>query len=169
VLVALLAAAAACGAPSRDAHATAAPGHAAAPSAHGGAHAGPGVRPAAPAVAARPAVTAQHAGTTLQGVFAYEWTSDPDPIPFNERFSLTVTVASAERPDEPLPGATLEANALMPEHGHGMNTAPRVTRVADGTFRVDGMLFHMPGLWHLVLVVKDAGRYDSAIVPIALE
>ncbi|MHC5210652.1 MAG: FixH family protein [Planctomycetota bacterium] len=124
---------------------------------------------ATPAVAARPDVDAQFRGTTQQGRFAYAWVSEPDPIPFNSRFSLRVVVTRPDAPGRPLPGATLEANAMMPEHGHGMNTYPEVTRVADGTFRVDGMLFHMPGLWHLVLIVKDGDEYDSALVPITIE
>ncbi|WP_319546338.1 hypothetical protein [Ruegeria conchae] len=37
----------------------------------------------------------------------------------------------------------------MPAHQHGMNYTPKVTALDGGTFRVDDMLFHMPGLWEL--------------------
>jgi hypothetical protein len=157
VLAMLLGVTAGCGAAPRDA------------AADGPTAASARARALPPAVAARPAVEAQHSGETLQGRVTYRWGSEPDPIPFNERFALVVTVARGGLPGQALPGAQLEANALMPEHGHGMNTFPQVTRQEDGSFRVDGMLFHMPGLWHIVFVVKDGDLYDSALVPVTLE
>jgi hypothetical protein len=120
-------------------------------------------------VAARPEVVALHSGETQQGRFTYRWTSEPDPVPFNERFALIVSVARADQPDRNLPDVTLEANALMPEHGHGMNTMPATTRLPDGRFRVEGMLFHMPGLWQIVFIIRDGGTYDSVLVPVRLE
>jgi hypothetical protein len=124
---------------------------------------------APPPEAAAPGVAGQHSGETYGGLFRVAWTSTPDPIPFNASFALDVTVTSVRHPDQPLPHATLEANALMPEHGHGMNTKPRVTPLGDGRFRVDGMLFHMPGLWNLVFVVKDGRAYGQAILPVTIE
>ena len=47
-----------------------------------------------------------------------------------------------------LPDA-LKVDAQMPEHRHGMNYRPEVKKVADGRWRVEGMLFHMPGRWQL--------------------
>ena len=44
---------------------------------------------------------------------------------------------------------TLKVDAQMPDHRHGMNYRPEVKPVRDGQWRVEGMLFHMPGRWQL--------------------
>ena len=50
----------------------------------------------------------------------------------------------------------------MPAHQHGLNYAPEVSALGDGTFRVDGLLFHMPGLWELAFRsdMVSRGRLD---------
>jgi hypothetical protein len=47
------------------------------------------------------------------------------------------------------PPQSLKVDAQMPEHRHGMNYRPEVTRVAPGHWRVEGLMFHMPGRWQL--------------------
>jgi hypothetical protein len=41
-------------------------------------------------------------------------------------------------------------DAHMPEHRHGMNYRVRVAPLADGRYRSEGWLFHMPGRWEFV-------------------
>jgi len=41
-------------------------------------------------------------------------------------------------------------DAHMPEHRHGMNYRVKVVPLADGRYRSEGWLFHMPGRWELV-------------------
>lgn len=45
----------------------------------------------------------------------------------------------------------LSVSAVMPMHQHGMNYTPRVTKVRDASFRVDNMVFHMPGMWEILV------------------
>src|SRR5437762_9673230 len=46
---------------------------------------------------------------------------------------------------------TLQVDAQMPEHRHGMNYRPEVKRLASFPnarhWRVEGLMFHMPGRW----------------------
>jgi hypothetical protein len=56
----------------------------------------------------------------------------------------------------------------MPAHGHGMVTEAKVTELAPGRFRVDGVKLHMPGVWELQLSMKAAGRPLSFIVPVRI-
>ncbi|TXG79722.1 MAG: hypothetical protein E6R11_02260 [Rhodocyclaceae bacterium] len=57
------------------------------------------------------------------------------------------------------PGMVLaRVDADMPEHRHGMNYRPSVHRLASGRYRVEGLLFHMPGLWRLRFDIVDAGH-----------
>ena len=53
--------------------------------------------------------------------------------------------------------ATVRFDAWMPAHRHGMNTRAVATRRADGTWRAEGFLFHMPGAWQFLVEVDTAG------------
>ena len=44
---------------------------------------------------------------------------------------------------------TLKVDAQMPEHRHGMNYRPEAKRTGEGRWRVEGMMFHMPGRWEI--------------------
>ena len=44
----------------------------------------------------------------------------------------------------------LRLDARMPEHRHGMNYRVKVVPMADGRYRSEGWLFHMPGRWEFV-------------------
>ncbi|MGR3617265.1 MAG: hypothetical protein ACU0BB_14640 [Paracoccaceae bacterium] len=47
-------------------------------------------------------------------------------------------------------------DAVMPAHQHGMNYTPTVAELGEGTFRVEDMLFHMPGVWEIQMELHDA-------------
>ena len=49
----------------------------------------------------------------------------------------------------------------MPLHRHGMNYRPEVKALAPGRWRVEGLLFHMPGKWEFVFIV-DGERMTRA-------
>jgi cytochrome c peroxidase len=59
------------------------------------------------------------------------------------------------------PPDTLKVDAVMPEHRHGMNYAPTVTKVAPGRWLAEGLLLHMPGKWEFVFVL-DGEKVTSA-------
>lgn len=51
----------------------------------------------------------------------------------------------------------------MPQHGHGFDSAPRVTaRLGPAVFRVDGVRFSMAGDWTIRVDIAEAGGVDSA-------
>ena len=52
------------------------------------------------------------------------------------------------------PPESLKVDATMPEHKHGMNYRPTIVSLGDGRYRVDGMVFHMPGTWELAIDVR---------------
>ena len=48
----------------------------------------------------------------------------------------------------------------MPDHRHGMNYRPAVTpNGLSGS--AEGLLFHMPGRWHLILDVRGAAGREK--------
>lgn len=93
-----------------------------------------------------PASPDQHDVSSNDGTFTVRWASDPSPIPVNEFFELDVIVMKDGRIFD---GTTLQVDAAMPQHQHGMNHRPHVEQVGPGRWHVKDMLFHMPGEWVL--------------------
>jgi len=90
------------------------------------------------------------------------WRADPSPILVGRHFALDVEVCP--RAGAAMP-AKLDVDATMPAHRHGMNYAPTVTAAGLGRWRVEGMLFHMPGRWELVFAA-GSGRADRIAVDV---
>lgn len=95
--------------------------------------------------------------------------TDPSPIPDNAEFTATVWVFERLASGEPLKNVTLDVDAFMPEHGHGMNRVPEITRSEDGGFDVKGILFHMGGTWELYLDVTRGPITERAQRRVHLE
>jgi sugar lactone lactonase YvrE len=81
------------------------------------------------------------------GTFQVEVLEAPSPIPLGALVGLEVRVRDGCRGGRPADGITLRVDAVMPGHGHGMNTQPRATPLGEGRFGVSGLRFHMPGQW----------------------
>ena len=101
-------------------------------------------------------------------VVYYTYDTAPDPVPLNEMFSLDIRIENANGralgPDD----IALRVDAAMPQHGHGMNTTPRIESVGNG-FHVTGMLLHMPGDWRIYFDVTHEGMTDRATVDVSIE
>jgi hypothetical protein len=58
----------------------------------------------------------------------------------------------------------------MPEHDHGLPTAPRVRDAdSEGRYIVRGMRFHMSGTWELVVDIDDGTHHDRVVLSLVLE
>ncbi len=87
-------------------------------------------------------------------------TLEPKPVPTpvqvgqNHRWEVSIRDASGA----PVRGCRLTFDADMPEHGHGLPTAPRATgELAPGRYGVEGVRFSMPGRWELVVTTQECG------------
>jgi hypothetical protein len=90
----------------------------------------------------------------------------PAPIPIGQHFALEAVVCTA-----PSAGAAsgLVVDAFMPEHRHGMNYRPRVSRRPDGVYVAEGLLFHMPGQWQIRFDVQRGSQSERLSTDIELE
>ena len=68
----------------------------------------------------------------------------PAKIRVGQAFTALLTIC--DHFDTPFAG-DVKVDAEMPMHKHGMNYRPSVTPLGMGRFKVQGMLFHMPGVW----------------------
>mgnify|MGYP004228368383 CR=1 FL=1 len=103
--------------------------------------------------------------STQSGAYQVQYQPIPDPIPLNQHFALEVSIAGHEGGNS---GLRIEVDADMPAHGHGINTTPTIQDNEDGTFRVEGILFHMKGDWELYVDVLNGPVRDRAAFPIRL-
>lgn len=62
----------------------------------------------------------------------------------------------------------IAVDAYMPEHGHGMNYQPVVTKSGD-RFHAEGLMFHMPGRWELKFDVQSAAASERLTHSILLK
>lgn len=68
---------------------------------------------------------------------------------------------------------SLELDARMPAHGHGMNYSPEHTLVdssdAHLSIRVDGVVLHMPGNWQWQIDIKEGDEARSLTLDFSIE
>lgn len=110
--------------------------------------------------AAAPALACDSPGegyTRLEsGRFVVWLATEPRAPGVGREFALALKVC-AKGPD---PVQALRADAWMPAHRHGMNTRASTVDLGAGRYRVDGLLYHMPGRWALRLEIDSADRRD---------
>lgn len=91
--------------------------------------------------------------------FAVTYRSDIDPIPINKIHSWEIKIETAD--GKPVTGAHIDLDGDMPEHGHGLPTHPEVTEeLGNGSYRVEGMKFSMPGWWTVKFYIKAADKSE---------
>ena len=89
-------------------------------------------------------------GTGLVIFSSHYLVAEPLRIEVGEPFSLLFNVCTKN--DKPAELVAIDAQ--MPEHKHGMNYRPTIVSLGEGRYRVDGMVFHMPGRWELAIDVR---------------
>jgi hypothetical protein len=81
----------------------------------------------------------------------------------------TVRVGVVDVDGRAVEGATLAIDGGMPEHGHGLPTRPRMTRVlGDGTYEVEGVRFNMGGWWELKVTITSERGADTVTFTLSL-
>jgi hypothetical protein len=88
------------------------------------------------------------------------------PIPVGKHFSLEFTICPRKGGVSP---ESVRLDAHMPEHRHGMNYAANVVPVPGGGYRADGLLFHMPGRWEIMVDVRSQGKTDRIVRSMQIE
>jgi hypothetical protein len=72
------------------------------------------------------------------------------------------TVQLSDMRGSPVHGAVFTVGGGMPQHGHGLPTKPRVSNeLGNGTYRLEGMKFSMPGWWEIKLNIQSPQGSDT--------
>ena len=103
-----------------------------------------------------------------RGVFTISVTSDLNPVVINQFHQWTVHVETAD--SQPVEDAVIELSGGMPAHDHEMPSVPVVTQnMGKGGYLVEGMTFHMPGLWQMMLYITSGSTSDTVILDLIVE
>ena len=106
-------------------------------------------------------------GVTDQG-FKIEIYSELSPLSINTIHSWHIRVL--DRDGEIIELEELNVFGGMPEHDHGLPTQPQVTkRLDNGDYLLEGVRFHMQGLWELQIEFQYAGVDDTTIIDFDLQ
>lgn len=90
-----------------------------------------------------------------------------EPVAINTMHNWVLEVMTPD--GKPVQKAKVSIAGSMPQHGHGLPTAPRVTEnLGDGKYLVEGMRFNMVGWWALKLDI-EGHHADTVSFNIILE
>lgn len=108
---------------------------------------------------------ATNAGVVWRGDTLTASVAPNQSIGVSESFSATVQLCSNDPGSLNLSQSTIDIDAVMRAHGHGMNYVPEISTVSrsaqQAEFLVEGLVLHMPGTWEWQLTVRN-GSNDTA-------
>ncbi len=91
----------------------------------------------------------------------------PDPIPLNDSFAIKVWVQRIKGKSSKK--LSLQVDAAMPHHQHGMNITPRILQLGAQEFFIQPMRFHMSGRWHFYFDVTQGAITERAEIRVKLK
>lgn len=101
------------------------------------------------------------------GLYQTEVAPEADPPTTGAMNSWVLTI---KRPDgQPVEEARISVTGGMPQHGHGLPTAPQATAyLGAGRYRIEGVRFNMSGNWVLEFAISAAPGDDRVTFNVAM-
>ena len=104
---------------------------------------------------------------TAKGLYAVEIAPENPAFERNTLHSWIATVKTAD--GVAVEDAQITVDGGMPQHGHGLPTAPQVTAaLGEGRYRIEGVRFNMSGWWEFELHVSAAAGEDDVTFNLSL-
>lgn len=101
------------------------------------------------------------------GRYQLGFTSQLQPIEINRMHAWVVQLRDAA--GTAVDGAEIEVSGGMPAHDHGLPTRPQVTAaLGNGEYLLEGLRFHMHGLWQLVFTLEAGDRRERVVIELEL-
>ena len=77
------------------------------------------------------------------------------PVTVGQMHVWTVTIQTAD--GAPLTKAGFAISGGMPQHGHGLPTAPQITKnLGEGSYLIEGVKFNMGGWWRFEIAINGS-------------
>jgi hypothetical protein len=93
-----------------------------------------------------------------RGVMRFTATPEDTLVEGANRFHVEIAAVAN---DAPIAGASVDAHVTMRSMGHDAPDAPEVSELEHGDYRIDEVIFTMPGLWELRLEAETDADYDE--------
>jgi hypothetical protein len=103
---------------------------------------------------------------TAGGLYDVSIEPESEPVSTGRLHSWIAAVKTPE--GEPVVDATIAIDGGMPDHGHGLPTAPKASHIGDGHYRIEGVRFNMGGWWELHLSINGPAGKDEVTFNIML-
>lgn len=101
------------------------------------------------------------------GLYRAQLSPEALPITVRQMHIWTVTLQTAA--GAPASRASIAISGGMPQHGHGLPTAPQVTKsLGNGRYQIEGVKFNMRGWWTFELAINGANGADVVTFNIIL-
>ena len=101
-----------------------------------------------------------------KGFFRLSYESQLNPIVINQMHSWILHVDNAD--GKAVNDAEISVGGGMPQHNHGLATAPSIMAIGNGNYQLQGLRFHMMGHWELELSIASGGIEDKVLVVLDL-
>jgi hypothetical protein len=89
----------------------------------------------------------------------------PAKVAVGQHFSVQFAVCPKRQGVVP---EAVTVDAQMPEHRHGMNYKPSISKTGPSRYQAAGLMFHMPGRWDLEFEVRSSGVSEKLTRSIVL-
>ncbi len=104
---------------------------------------------------------------TAKGLYGVTIAPEDPSFQRNTIHSWIVTVKAAD--GAPVEDARITVDGGMPQHGHGLPTAPQMTAaLGEGRYRIEGVRFNMSGWWEFRLRIEAAAGADDVTFNLSL-
>lgn len=104
---------------------------------------------------------------STKGLYSIAIAPEDPAFKRNTIHSWIATVRTAD--GSPVEGATIAIDGGMPQHGHGLPTAPQMTAaLGEGRYRIEGVRFNMSGWWEFRLRIESAAGDDDVTFNLSL-
>ncbi len=105
--------------------------------------------------------------STAKGLYVATIAPESADIKQGEMQAWIFTLKTKE--GQPVDDARIKVDGGMPEHNHGLPTAPEMTaRLGEGRYRIEGIKFSMGGWWELRFAISAAGGDDAVTFNLVL-
>lgn len=115
----------------------------------------------------KPGLDLARSRTSAGGLYTVSIEPEAGEVRQGELHSWIVSVNSKD--GKPVEDAQIAVDGGMPEHNHGLPTAPAATEnLGGGRYRVEGVKFSMGGWWELRFAIDGATGADNVTFNLVL-
>lgn len=105
--------------------------------------------------------------TSEGGLYQAALSPETMPVGIGQMHTWSVMIQTTD--GAPVTSAVFAIDGGMPQHGHGLPTAPQITKnLGEGRYQIEGVKFNMGGWWTFEIAIDGAAGADVVIFNLIL-